>query len=145
MSVSRWYVVSESAAVARVRRRMRKEGLILRKARSERERIELGEFYVVNDQNHLMETDANLLTLARESGALRPFETIKGYEETAEAGTPDAATLEPSERAAMQGIQKVRAYFDDQATEKDARAGLAAINAFTREHEQETKRLRLNV
>jgi hypothetical protein len=70
--------VTTAAVEARVRRALAREGEVLRKPRSDRERRELGDYFTVNAHTRFPERGwLNLDELARECGVLRPFEVIE--------------------------------------------------------------------
>lgn len=69
--------VTKRAIVQRIRRSLAKEGNMLRTSRSEGVRQDLGEYYVVDTfRNRVIERDVDLERLARDIGALEPYECI---------------------------------------------------------------------
>lgn len=68
--------VSKRAAVARLKRSLAKDGMILRKARSEAAASQMGEWFIVNDRNHLLADHVDIEHEAREKGLLTPYEYL---------------------------------------------------------------------
>jgi hypothetical protein len=72
--------ISERAFVARMKRNLSKDGLMLKSARPDtRSYHDLGPFYTVNDRNVVEHKNVELADLenwARESGVLKPFEAL---------------------------------------------------------------------
>ena len=69
--------VTERALIQRINRALRKEDQVLRQARSERVRLDLGTFYVVDvRRNLLLEKDVDLETFARDLGVLKGYEHV---------------------------------------------------------------------
>lgn len=75
---SRKVPVSRRALIRRINRRLRKEALTLKISRpNSRSWAELGEFYLVDDHNHVAEPwVSDLEAYAREGGALQPHEAL---------------------------------------------------------------------
>jgi hypothetical protein len=68
--------VTADAVIARIRRRLRRDGEILRFPRSERDRFEMGECYIFNDRNCVIASRCTVEGLAAELGLLKPGEVI---------------------------------------------------------------------
>lgn len=65
------------AVLARLNRRLARDGRRLCRPRSERVRLDLGDVYLLDlNGNAVMERDVNVEQLARDLGVLRPFERI---------------------------------------------------------------------
>ena len=71
--------VSRRALIRRINRRLRKDALTLKISRpNSRSRAELGEFYHVDDRNHVTGPEvSDLEAYARAIGALQDFEVLK--------------------------------------------------------------------
>lgn len=70
-------VISESALVKRINRRLRLSGLAVRLATyGSRSFQDQGRCYVVNDRHHLLRRDVDLESLGRECRALSPGEVL---------------------------------------------------------------------
>lgn len=68
---------SKQALVARVQRALKRDNQVLRASRSERDRLEFGDYYIVNlDNNTVQAWHIKLEDLARELGCLKPFEEL---------------------------------------------------------------------
>lgn len=68
--------VTADAVIARIRRRLRRDGEILHFTRSERDRLEMGECYVVNANRVVIAHCCTVEGLAAELGLLKPGEVI---------------------------------------------------------------------
>jgi hypothetical protein len=68
--------VSESALADRIRRALRRDGESLHFPRSQRDRLEMGESYLVNDSNFVIAYRCSVEGLAQELGLLKPGERI---------------------------------------------------------------------
>jgi hypothetical protein len=69
--------VTERAVVARINRRLRQDDEVLRKTRSRRAWLDLGDFYVVNTRiNGIVAKFCDPEDLARELGLLRPGDVV---------------------------------------------------------------------
>ena len=74
--------VTERALVQRINRALRRKGQMLRQSRGERARTDLGDYYVIDlERNVLLLSRVNLEELARELGALQPWERVVDGEE----------------------------------------------------------------
>jgi hypothetical protein len=73
-------LVSERAVVARLRRRLAREGEILRRCRRDSQWYrELGDWYVVDGSlNYITSKFVDLESYARECGVLEPWERLAG-------------------------------------------------------------------
>jgi hypothetical protein len=69
--------VSERALRDRVQRRLAHDGEHLHNTRPPYEH-DLGEWYIVDASNRVTAAHVNLESLARELGALRPYESVTG-------------------------------------------------------------------
>ena len=70
------HLVSESAVIKRINRRLAKDGEQLRTRRSERYWSDLGTHYIVDSNNCVTASHVDLEQLGRELGALRPGEAV---------------------------------------------------------------------
>jgi hypothetical protein len=68
--------VSDSALTARIRRALGQDGENLHFPRSERDRLEMGECYVVNDSNVVIASNCTVEELAQELRLVKPGEVI---------------------------------------------------------------------
>jgi len=72
--------VSERALIARINRRLRKDGEELRKTRSFRARLDLGYYYIIDiSRSFVVEKGfypCDLVDMARELGVLKPYEVV---------------------------------------------------------------------
>jgi len=80
--------ISERAFLARMRRSLEKEGLLLKQVREgTRYYNEMGPFYTVDISTNVAESRGVsfyvLIEWAREDGVLKPYEAVEGYEEPA--------------------------------------------------------------
>jgi hypothetical protein len=70
-------LVSKPALMARVNRRLARDGQVLRASRSAGSRLDLGDYYIVNvNGNYLEAQHIDLVVLARELGVLKPYERL---------------------------------------------------------------------
>jgi hypothetical protein len=73
--------VGRRALVARIRRALKAQGEDIRSARSERARIDLGEYYVIDvSANTVMRKGVDLEEFGRSLDLLKPFETLTNDE-----------------------------------------------------------------
>jgi len=69
--------VTARALMQRINRALRKDDQMLRQARGERARLDLGEFYIVDTRiNGITGKDVNVEALARELDVLKPYEHV---------------------------------------------------------------------
>jgi hypothetical protein len=69
--------ISARAAIQRINRKLRDDNEQVLKARGDRARQELGEFYRIDvSRNHLVQKDIDLEKLGRELGALKAWERV---------------------------------------------------------------------
>jgi hypothetical protein len=69
--------VTMRAVIQRINRKLLADDEVLRKARGERARQEVGEFYVINfSMNSVMSKYVDPEEMARELGVLQPWETV---------------------------------------------------------------------
>jgi hypothetical protein len=76
MSKTRTIGVTERALLQRIRRKLVHKGESLIVSRSENERANVGDYYIVNDRNVVAAAHCDLEKLGRDTGALRPWETL---------------------------------------------------------------------
>lgn len=72
--------ITEKALSSRINRRLTHDERMLKKSRGERDRSELGEYYVVDMQMNLIDKHVDLSALGRELGLLRKHESVAGEE-----------------------------------------------------------------
>jgi hypothetical protein len=71
--------VSLRALVQRVNRALKKKGRLLKAARGERARTEVGDYYLIDvERNFLTDKHVNVEVLGRELGVLQPWEVLAG-------------------------------------------------------------------
>lgn len=70
------FEITPAALEARIRRRLKRDELILRKTRGQRARLDLGEFYIINYRNVIVAHHCDLESLGRELGCLAEHERI---------------------------------------------------------------------
>jgi hypothetical protein len=70
--------VSKRAVVARVKRALLKDGMVLRHTRGAKAEAECGEWFITDDRGNREDDHVDLEALARKLGALAPFETMVG-------------------------------------------------------------------
>jgi len=64
--------------MARINRKLGHDGEQLKATRSERARLELGDYYIIDaDRNVILHKDCELVELARELGVLKPYEALE--------------------------------------------------------------------
>lgn len=68
--------ITEKALSSRINRRLRHDERMLKKSRGERDRSELGDYYVVDMQMNLIDKHVDLCALGRELGVLREHESV---------------------------------------------------------------------
>jgi hypothetical protein len=68
--------VSIHAVAARIRRALAKEGSSLKKSRSFAVKLDLGDWYIVNDRNSVVCYHIDIEKLANEMGLLKPYEQL---------------------------------------------------------------------
>ena len=68
--------VSERALVARLQRALAKEGERLQKTRTQRARLELGEYFTVGESNVVARRGFEIEGFARKMGVLREYEEM---------------------------------------------------------------------
>ena len=69
--------VGRRALIQRINRRLEAEGEILKVARGERQRQEVGDYWILDFQkNSIVATNVDLEVLAREVDALQPWECM---------------------------------------------------------------------
>ena len=69
--------VTQRALIQRINRALRREDQILRQARGDRARQDLGGFYVIDVRlNAVVSKDVDLEALARDLGALKGYEHV---------------------------------------------------------------------
>jgi hypothetical protein len=65
----------------RIQRRLRHDGQHLRASRSSKTELQVGRFYIVDVyHHHIVQTDVDPETLARDLGILRPWEQVAAEE-----------------------------------------------------------------
>lgn len=70
-------LVTQSAVISRINRKLAHEGEALKKSRSMRMYLEVGDFYILNiNGNYIVRHHMDVEDLARELGVLYPFEEI---------------------------------------------------------------------
>ena len=70
--------VSERALIARINRRLQKDGRFLRTARSRAVASSVGQYYVIDtDRNWIVWQNTDLEALGRELGVLQPWERLQ--------------------------------------------------------------------
>ena len=69
--------VSENALIKRINRKLKLQDQALRKARSERVRLDLGQYFIVDFRRNLsLDTNINIEEFGREIGVLAPREVL---------------------------------------------------------------------
>ena len=69
--------VSERAVVARLSRHLRKDNMFLKKCRTDsRWHLELGDYFIVDENRGIMEKNVDPEGMAREEGVMKPFEEM---------------------------------------------------------------------
>ena len=72
------FTISEKAVVARINRRLRRDGQMLRKTRGELARRDLGDYWVHElSRNLALETRVDPEEMARELGVLDKYEEVE--------------------------------------------------------------------
>jgi hypothetical protein len=61
----------------RINRVLKKKRQTLKAARGDRAKESLGDFYVLSDANVIVQHHVDRLALARELGAIQPYETVE--------------------------------------------------------------------
>ncbi len=70
--------VSRRALIQRINRALRKDDKILKTARSERVRLDLGDYYIINTRRNLLtDKQIDLESLGRELDALADYERLE--------------------------------------------------------------------
>lgn len=70
-------LVSEHALVQRINRALKKEGKVLKKSRTERSRLDVGEWYILDTVgNYVSEKDVDLEQVGKEWEVLSDWETL---------------------------------------------------------------------
>jgi hypothetical protein len=69
--------VTARALIQRINRALKKDDQVLRQARGERARLDLGDYYVVNTRRNFIDAQhVNVEALARELDVLKPYEHV---------------------------------------------------------------------
>lgn len=69
--------VSLGALIQRINRRLRKEDEVMKKSRSERVRLDLGDYYILDfNRNFIVAQYVDPEAFGREIGALESYETV---------------------------------------------------------------------
>jgi hypothetical protein len=74
--------LTHAAVYQRINRLLRKQGCILRRGKGRLDKVNNGEWYVLDRQhNTVPRQQVDLVALAQELGLLKPWETVGGGEE----------------------------------------------------------------
>jgi hypothetical protein len=79
--------ISERSLIRRINRKLAEADQVLRMARGERAKRDVGEFYVVDTRrNFIVSKHIDLVMFAREMGALKPWEHVYALSAAGERG-----------------------------------------------------------